>query len=428
MKMQKPKPKTPNALAPAAGSARGFTLMELMVSIGILVIIILSVGMTFSGVSKSVGMSQATMEEMAGMRAVQQLIERDIKSLDRNGYLVIRSRALNPNNDRSYRFDQLGFMAVGAFPNQSGADSNSPFSDSSVAGAAVVWWGQGVLESANPRDGTYLNPSVLGQGQDSRPDTPDPWTARLPTGIDARAFSGKLGSWENECTLMRHTTLLFPGPWDARGIRPAGNPVMAYASPAVDTPMIQANSEGKGAHITSSRFGAAAMTPGQLLQTIDAERARLNDWPEAYRYTYRFRALDPVYDTDVTGNPFVNGYFRTTPIVMRGVSSFRVDWTDGASYTSGALTGQTMWYGPTGPGNVRPFVKYGSNNDTPNPSLEEYADGGLTLNANLMGDQYIAVFNHTNRAEWPKALRITAHVASDRLGGRDFVQVVNLPQ
>ena len=32
-------------------------------------------------------------------------------------------------------------------------------------------------------------------------------------------------------------------------------------------------------------------------------------------------------------------------------------------------------------------------------------------------------------ATWPKALRITMHVADDRIqGGRDFVQVVNLPQ
>jgi hypothetical protein len=45
------------------------------------------------------------------------------------------------------------------------------------------------------------------------------------------------------------------------------------------------------------------------------------------------------------------------------------------------------------------------------------------------GDDYFVVFSYFNKANWPKALRFTYHVASDRLaGGRDFVQVINLPQ
>ncbi len=51
-----------------------FTLMELMVSVTILVFIILSVGLIFSGASKSVGDSQAIMEMLSNVRAVQQLI------------------------------------------------------------------------------------------------------------------------------------------------------------------------------------------------------------------------------------------------------------------------------------------------------------------------------------------------------------------
>jgi len=111
-------------------SRSGFSLMELMVAVTILVVIILAVNVTFSGASKQVGTSQATMDMMAGIRGIQSMIEHDVRSMDRNGFLVIRSRLFDPTSgdpvklDRTWRFDQLSFLATGEFPNPSGADSN----------------------------------------------------------------------------------------------------------------------------------------------------------------------------------------------------------------------------------------------------------------------------------------------------------------
>jgi type II secretory pathway pseudopilin PulG len=387
----------------------GFTLMELMVAIGLLMIIMLAIGVTFSGTSRSVGMSQATMEEMGAVRVTQRLLERDLKAIDRNGFLVITACMNLPSmGENSWRFDQLSFLVNDNVPNRSGAvNSVSPFTDSSIAGAGHVWWGQGVMEKDMRPDASYLAP---GQNVATLRNQP-------PTGlIPGAGPNGTNLVKENEFTLLRHVTGLFPGPANGGIITPAGSQVVAY--PGLERAMGSLGPQGDLAHITSSRFAAAAVTSAQVMQTIILERqGNANLVPEYEFYTYRFRALDSVYDTEVTTNPFVNGYFRTVPIVMRGVSSFRVEWTDGSVFPSNDLrAGQLKWYGPTLPSTfVEPI------NNTP---LEPYYNS--TPNAN--GDHYVAVFSYYNKAYWPKALRISMHVANDRLGGRDFVQVVDLPQ
>jgi hypothetical protein len=103
---------------------------------------------------------------------------------------------------------------------------------------------------------------------------------------------------------------------------------------------------------------------------------------------------------------------------MTGVSSFRIDWTDGSVYPVGDVNGrdgQLVWFGPTQHRND--FYS------AANLTGVEYGPNATT------GDDYIATFSYFNRPKWPKALRITLHVENDRLkGGRDFVQIVNLPQ
>jgi prepilin-type N-terminal cleavage/methylation domain-containing protein len=448
MNMQSTKRQTPNARADATGSVGGFTLMELMVSIAILVVIILGVGVMFSGASKAVGMSQATMEEMAGVRAMQQAIARDIQALDREGFLVIACRTNRPwptnaaNYDRVYRFDQLSFLARGEFPNRTGANTSSPFTDGSVATGAHVWWGQGVMEvdASRKPDNSYM---VADQSATTPRDA-------LPTGVISNGGVNTVK--ENECTLLRHTTLLFPKPNPMSNvISPAGQPVLAYPGIEHNEAALTGN-EGMAAHISSSRYAVAAATSMDVMRMIGYERSSggaPSGAPEYDYYTYRFRALDSVYDTEVGFNPFVNGYFRSTPIVLRGVSSFRVDWTDGTVFPpNGSVTPpadllqrgmQTKWFGPTGRDNNGPMRAggtlqletgdidrgYGRDNSSIDTRMEL---APAKIAAAGYGDDYVAVFGSHNKTLWPKALRITIHVANDRIGGRDFVQVVNLPQ
>ncbi len=438
---------SPCFLVPLAAPPRrrGFTLMELMVSVAILVVIILSVGVTFKGAASSVGVSNATIEMTADVRAIQNQIERDVSGIDRNGYIAIRVCINNPSVspvnpsipfprfvDLSYHFDQISFISTGMFNNRTGADTITPFTDSSTASAAHIWIGQGVMETVNPPTGdtTYFS-------SDQNIATPP---GQFPTG----AFPGFPNAIkESEMTLLRHQTLLMPGPVNALGHIP-GTFVMAYSGlEATGVSIVGQQEAGFPANISSSRYAAVAQTPAQVYQSIFRDTGNgvgQAPFPEVDLFTYRFRALSSVYDTAVGGpnvryGPFVNGYFRTTPIMMKGVSSFKIEWTDGKVYPStDSRFGQLKWYGPTQLSGGFPYpgfdpAIYGFDGNAPGFPLEQFNANGIVHNGVNLNDQYIAIFNYSNRTSWPKALRFTMHIASDRLtGGRDFVQVVNVPQ
>jgi hypothetical protein len=256
-----------------------------------------------------------------------------LQGLDRTGFLVIKTQA--GGNDAAYRSDILTFLAGGYFPNRSGADTATPFTDRSVANAAHVTIGL----ASSPAD-----------------------------------------------ALLLHRTLLFPGPASGGRITPAGQPLAVNAG--INSGASATGIDGAAA-ITTSRYSNAAITAAEVMKGIRGGASPLD-------LAYRFQAADSVYD-GTGSNPFVNGYFRMTPILMRGVTSFRVDWTNGQV----DALGQLAWYG--GP--------YRKANDT-----------------TVEGTNGEAIFSYNNQAKWPKALRITMHVANDRIGGRDFVQVVNLAQ
>ncbi len=77
-------------LAPseAAGvCARGVTLIEMLVAVGILVIIVLCVGIIFAGTSRAVGTSQALMEMLSNARAIQEQMTHDVGAMDKSGFL-----------------------------------------------------------------------------------------------------------------------------------------------------------------------------------------------------------------------------------------------------------------------------------------------------------------------------------------------------
>ena len=443
-------PAGPTQTAAPARFRPGFTIMELMVAVGILVIIILSIGVTFSSASKSVGVSQATMDIMANVRATQELLARDLAGINRDGFLVIRSRALNTTSssavENSLRFDQLCFMSYGNFTDRTGTIiRDSAFSNNASSNAGLCWWGQLVME----KQGGSTDPSTLGKAGPNQsyvaPNqsllTNSNWLSYWPHALPTGAFPGSgsaIGVTMNPDNvtlkdsnfyLGRHTFVLMPGAMRNANqlIVPGGNDVPAYSNPLAGSTPLPTGYEGVSADPASSRYDVLAMTPSQLMSQIQQSDATLSNNISAYAeaaLTYRFRALASVYDTEVAANPFANGYFRSTPIVMQGVSSFKVEWSDGTSWTqqdvnSGLVTpdlfNQLRWYGPT----------HLFNNGIGDGYIERSSPAG---DPNT-GDHYLAVFTFNNRPFWPKALRITLHVGSERLqGGRDFVQVVRLPE
>ena len=139
----------------------------------------------------------------------------------------------------------------------------------------------------------------------------------------------------------------------------------------------------------------------------------------------------------------LNGYYRMTPIMLQGVPSFAVDWTDGAvtvpAGTPPSAPPQLVWYGldgtpygtVTNPTTDDAYLPYYSGaagtKFLPNPEAvygnSESPSGAL--------DGFTYVFYAGNKPAWPKALKITYAVTdpNNRLqGGRFVTQVVELPQ
>jgi hypothetical protein len=388
--------------------------MELMVSVSILVLILLSVGVIFGGASRSVSNSQAIMDMLANVRAIQEVIARDVRGMDRNGFLVIRSRVWNTNTadlptqpnppppvnlrfiDVSPHYDQISFISLGSFPNRTGSNNpTDPFNDGGAsANAAHVWIGQLVMQNKSLPDASYMTPD----------QTVDPTLDRVPTGYSAFPAAPK----ENEFVLGMHHTLMLPGPAAGSVVSFAGQPIPAYSSIMYTTPPINgASASDVNVKITSSRFAVAAISPAQFMASI-ANSIPASPAVAWQNVCYRFSALSSVYDTEVSTNQFVNGYFRTHPIAIQGVSSFKIEWTDGTY-----LGGLPVWYS----------VAHAS----PDTTVNTVDLSGGTFNS----DQYMAAFSVKNPTKWPKALRFTYHIVdlNNRLsGGRDFTQVVQLPE
>ena len=164
-----------------------------------------------------------------------------------------------------------------------------------------------------------------------------------------------------------------------------------------------------------------------------------------YRYsTLITPAASEIGSAGVPAQQALNGYYRMTPIMLQGVPSFAVDWTDGVQ-NGAAAPYQLNWYGMDG------------NTGTPSPPYPSPASVGgpafpnaITTFPNAIAvagnsgagvvkqgstttpnTSLTYVFYAGNRPDWPKALKITYCVTdpNNRLqGGRFVTQVVNLPQ
>ncbi len=406
------------------------------------------------------------------------------------------------------RCDQVSFLSYGSFPHRTGTLSTSnQFADSTTAPSAFIWWGQLAMEKGN---------SVGFQSNDESQQLP---LTQPPTGVN-----------EGDFTLGRGTMILVPSNAaspTAFSVSPSGTSIAAFldGAPPFTTPncplsaidyyssytstghlLVNTTFGSEKSDITQSRVDAAATSSNGIMTCIQqvlalntratpytvAGQAKLNSSNrlEADHFCYRRGALTSPYE----GKPFgsspllVNGYFRTVPIIMQGVSSFAVDWTDGSVFATGdqnagsatsgldlttdgligetggtpsaTLIGSTRWFGlstpATGPnpGDIIGFAR--GTTTTPNVIVDgstsssgdfsgvhavqdgfvdTFYPGAPTATDTVTdhhGDFYTAIFSFDTPVDkWPVALRFRYHVVdpTGRLpNGRDFVQVVSLPQ
>ena len=363
-----------------------------------------------------------------------------------------------------WRADQICFMETGNFQSRSGsvqpyaAPTNATMASYLASNKAMVWFGQMTASYAsapssvhanyaaltNEYSGGYLSPGV------EQPCWPqDSW---VPQGTPPSGQTSGQYYFGREATLLvppgslTFGSVLYADPFYYGAVNPAanGSPGVSSIYPyTVNTSGSGYTSESESATATSSRLDAAydAVPPALGIGTIEGYISSLPDTTSttslatiADYLCYRYSTLITPAASDVdAGNPVeqnLNGYYRMAPIMLQGVPSFAVDWTDGTSALPvGATVTQLEWYGLDGNTGPRSSPTI-TNTNGPMLSLSDNtATPVLVADPATGGEDY--VFYAGNRPEWPKALKITYAVTdpNNRLqGGRFVTQVVKLPQ
>ncbi|MBL9149142.1 MAG: type II secretion system protein [Phycisphaerae bacterium] len=164
----------------ASVERRGFTLTELLVAIGVLVVVIVATARIFGTVAKVTGAGEANANLLQSAQAIERQFRDDIYRISRDGYLVIESIAvannvngagaplLNPQlpPNAILRADRLVFFVDGPTSSTqfagsqqleiaAGASGERKYSiPNPQAGATRVYWGHGVQVPAVKRDST----------------------------------------------------------------------------------------------------------------------------------------------------------------------------------------------------------------------------------------------------------------------------------
>ncbi len=544
-----PRPPVTCNLSPVTSSRRraGFTLVEMLVALSILIILMAAVGEIFSLAGRTVRVGQATLAAMSSIRAVESQIARDIHHLDTNGFLIIRQRYYAPQwmpgvqyepGDEVYdlataryfycqqanttapgatttsepptkapysnstwlnltgfpgqppiwRADQLSFMETGNFYGRTGSiqAGRTSMIDNLTSNKAIVWFGQ-LTASYGPAALNYkTGPATFAPNPTNRTELDDAeqpyWRQNswVPMGMPPS------GETSGQFYFGRQAILLEPN-----GLSQVlnGTPPNAANSYIYNNPFFNSqNSTNSGTLvytfapageslrpvITSSRLDAAydavpaaavhaiGVSPGSTINYVSPSgvgtiEAYLSSLPLSATaigsiadfFCYRYSTLitpaaseqpkAPPLSAAQTIVQMLNGYARMTPIMLQGVPSFSVDWTDGltSTYATGAENTKALnWYGLNGNTGSPTSNGYPTPANTNGPWLPSTLNNGTTPilvqgNSNPASLNPVYVFYAGNKAEWPKALKITYAVTdpNNRLqGGRFVTQVVELPQ
>lgn len=201
-------PNHPSAGSPPfrRGARRGFTLIELMISVGVLVFIMLGVATVFASVSETIRASMALSTQLKSRLDLGDLLQRDIEGIHPEGFLVIvgqRGRKFqdqgdrdangnDPNNNlaslsdaydpntgwksesrgsgkRWYRSDILSFYGTGYFRDRMGASSNDAtlYQHPGVAATeAWITWAPAAIDTGVD----LVNNATGAAGADGLPD------------------------------------------------------------------------------------------------------------------------------------------------------------------------------------------------------------------------------------------------------------------
>ncbi len=332
------------------------------------------------------------------------------------------SSGWTPSQYPVWRADQLTFVADGHFQGRTGSYSGSgssaslSMSDYLTATKAQIWYGQ-LTASYGPAAADTGNPELPYWPENSwNPSSiPNGSPAALPSGETAGQFF-----FGRECILM-----IPPGSptWGA-GVYSSLNGNGGYWT-APDGETFYQTSSGLDAAYDVGLQGGPGGGPGgpggpggggggssgpqqtlaSYLNSLAVSQGNINV-PIADPLCNRYGTVATPYDST---HGILNGCIRMEPIMLRGVPSFSVDWTDG-SIVPGSNPPQLEWWG------------------LDNSGLPSSYESDL-----LPGDDGCPetwVFYSQNQQYWPKALKIT-YLVTDRdnrmQGGHFVTQIIYLP-
>jgi len=146
---------------------RAFTLTELLIAVGVLVVVIVAAAKIFSASSKVTAVAEANAEILQTANAIESQIRADIANLPKNAFLVIQQVEVNPEGtiqtvdpslgNAEIRADQLAFFARGVRSTTQYTGSQESIAANGVAqnwaaesAVARVYYGHGVLASTLP--------------------------------------------------------------------------------------------------------------------------------------------------------------------------------------------------------------------------------------------------------------------------------------
>ncbi len=210
------------------GSVRGFTLLELLVAVGIAALLAVAVAGVFDAVGKTVGSGRRLSELNVYAAMIEQTMRRDFENMSPDGFLVIRNERTNngaveiaaplaegDSSPRVRRIDEVAFISRGKFTSQ-----REPLDPTRVAMSDVarIYFGMGKhrVDTATtpPNPGSPISTTDKYRVPVLNDENVDPPGNRPVSGFGEDPGSAanyiNPNRYASDWTLLRHVTLLSP--------------------------------------------------------------------------------------------------------------------------------------------------------------------------------------------------------------------------
>ena len=346
-------------------SRGGFTLVELMVAVGLLLVVIVAVSRIFSTASKVASLGEAVNDILQETGAIERQIRTDISRIDFDGVLVIQCVAIrneanqifspsapliDPSRpaDATIRCDQLVFFSKGTQTSArfAGNQDLGPFNGLARSNVSRILYGHGVqLPDLIPQGATSSRPDPIAFSD--RPLLPWSFDTVASGSLEYKYWWGGGGGVTNgtqpeasDWTLARQAILLADDGGDLRRFHKATDTTpTTYGNNSAVSLFEQANLE--------SVITDANLLPNYnvINSRVDVAATNLNDIRKILApvgsTTWRQRIINGFFGP-FAGYGQLAGYVRsekiapsmnrqdvmlTTPTLATNCSSFMVDWT-----------------------------------------------------------------------------------------------------